>query len=272
MEIPIGWAVPQVITFILVVARLSGMFLIAPVFSSSMIQSRFKVMIMLVLAATLTPMVAPRSVEEVPTGALDLLLAVGMEALIGFSMGFAIAIVFSAVQVGASLIDTSMGLSMASIVDPLNNAQSAVMGSFYSMVATLCFLSVQGHHWMLAGFTRSFEMVGPGRVPDVEKMLANVFDSFTGLFTIAFQIAAPVLITLLLVDIVLGIVSRVVPQMNVFFVGAPLKIGVGLLAVIISLPTFAGFLERRVSDVMTGASVLVGQDERAGEVTAADGS
>ncbi|MCW2961062.1 MAG: flagellar biosynthetic protein FliR [Thermoleophilia bacterium] len=274
MEIPVDWAIPQIITFFLVVARLSGMFLIAPVFSSGMIPGRFKVMIMLVLAAMLTPIVAPKNAEEVPTELLDLVIAMGMESLIGFSMGFAVAIVFSAVQVGASLIDTSMGLSMASIVDPLNNAQSAVMGSFYSMVATLVFLAVNGHHWMLAGFVRSFDMVGAGQMPDVEKLMANVFASFTGLFTIAFQVAAPILVTLLLVDIVLGIVSRVVPQMNVFFVGAPLKIGVGLLAVIIALPSFAGFLENRVSDIMTGASVLAGQDDprTAGEVNAADGS
>jgi flagellar biosynthetic protein FliR len=87
----------------------------------------------------------------------------------------------------------------------------------------------------------------------------------------AFQIAAPVLITLLLVDVVLGIVARVVPQMNVFFVGIPLKIGVGLVAVIICLPAFTGFLERRVSDVVAGAGVLAAKVAPAEEVTTANG-
>ena len=270
MDIPLDIAVPQVIGFMLVVARLSGLFLIAPIFSSPMIPPRLKLMALLVLAATMTPIVMGDA-PAVPVDALDLLLAMGTESIIGFAIGFSVAIVFSAVQVGASLIDTSIGFSMANIIDPLNNAQASVLGSFYSLVATLAFLSVDGHHWMLAGFTRSFEMIPLGATPDVERMMANLFAVFGQLFAMAFQIAAPVLVSLLLVDVVLGIVARVVPQMNVFFVGIPLKIGVGLVAVIISLPTFVGFLEQRVSDVVAGAGVLAAKVEPAGEVTTASG-
>ena len=268
MDIPIEWAVPQIISFMLVIARLSGLFLIAPVFSSQMIPGRIKVMALFVLGATLTPVVTATT-PEIPTGVLPLLLAVGTESVIGLALGFSVAIVFTAVQVGASLIDTSIGFSMANIIDPLNNAQATVLGSFYSLVATLAFLSVNGHHWMLAGFKRSFDMVDVGQVPDFDAMLNNLFATFSGLFAMAFQIAAPVLITLLLVDVVLGIVSRVVPQMNVFFVGIPLKIGVGLVAVIICLPAFTSFLESRVSDIVSGAGVLSGQEAQRDEVRAA---
>ncbi|MCW2921923.1 MAG: flagellar biosynthetic protein FliR [Thermoleophilia bacterium] len=255
MEIPLDIAVPQVIGFMLVVARLSGLFLIAPVFSSPMIPPRIKLMVLLALAATMTPIVATAA-PTVPTGILPLIIAVGTESIIGLALGFSVAIVFSAVQVGASLIDTSIGFSMANIIDPLNNAQASVLGSFYSLVATLAFLAVDGHHWLLAGFKRSFDTIGLGQTPDIEQMMTNLFATFGSLFAMAFQIAAPVLVTLLLVDVVLGIIARVVPQMNVFFVGIPLKIGVGLVAVIICLPAFTGFLEQRVSDVVAGAGVL----------------
>lgn len=270
MEIPLDIAVPQVIGFMLVVARLSGLFLIAPVFSSPMIPPRIKLMALLALAATITPIVAPQSQVTVPDGILPLLLAIFTESIIGFALGFSVAIVFSAVQVGASLIDTSIGFSMANIIDPLNNAQGAVLGSFYSLVATLAFLAVNGHHWLLAGFKRSFDTVALGATPDIERMMTNLFSTFGSLFAMAFQIAAPVLVTLLLVDVVLGIIARVVPQMNVFFVGIPLKIGVGLVAIIICLPSFTGFLERRVSDVVAGAGVIAAKVDPAGEVTAAD--
>ena len=273
MEIPLDIAVPQVIGFMLVVARLSGLFLIAPVFSSPMIPPRFKLMILLGLAATMTPIVTATSDVPVPDGVLPLLTAIVTESIIGFAMGFSVAIVFSAVQIGASLIDTSIGFSMANIIDPLNNAQGAVLGSFYSLVATLSFLAVNGHHWMLAGFKRSFDTVALGAVPDIDQMMDNLMTTFGSLFAMAFQIAAPVLVTLLLVDVVLGIVSRVVPQMNVFFVGIPLKIGVGLVAVIICLPAFTGFLERRVSDVVAGAGVIAAKvnTDAAEGVTTANG-
>jgi flagellar biosynthetic protein FliR len=257
MDLPIGLAVPQVVAFILVVARLSGLFLLAPVFSSQMIPPRIKIMVLLGLAATLTPIVEGNA-ASLPTDGIPLLMAVITESLVGLALGFSVSLVFSAVQVGASLIDTSIGFSMASIIDPLNNTQAAVLGSFYSMVATLSFLAVNGHYWMLAGFTRSFDTIRLGEQPDVDVMLGNTFGVFGQLFAMAFQIAAPVLITLLLADVVLGIVARVVPQMNVFFVGIPLKIGVGLLVVIISLPAFSGFFERRLDDIVSGASVLTG--------------
>ncbi len=256
MEIPLDIAIPQVIGFMLVVARLSGLFLIAPVFSSRQIPTRIKIMVLAVIAAMLTPVVLDTS-EKLPTDVLGLLLAVGMESLIGLAIGFSVAIVFSAVQVGASFIDTSIGFSMANIIDPLNGSQASVLGSFYSLIATLAFLSIHGLDWLLAGFTRSFDVIALGGHADLQRLAHNLFAVFGQLFAMAFQIAAPVLVTLLLVDVVLGIVARVVPQMNVFFVGVPLKIGVGLLAVIITLPSFTGFLENRVSDVIKGASVLV---------------
>jgi len=269
MDIPLDFAVPQVIGFMLVIARLSGLFLIAPVFSSAMIPTRIKVMALFTLGATIAPIISTKS-PAVPTDILALGLLMGMEVLVGLAIGFAVSIVFSAVQVGASLIDTSIGFSMATLIDPTNNAQASVLGSFYSIVATLAFLAVNGHHWLLAGFTRSYDTIALGERPDMEQMLANLFVTFGQLFALAFQIAAPVLVTLLLVDVVLGIVARVVPQMNVFFVGIPLKIGVGLVAIIISLPTFTNFVGERVSDIVAGAGVLAGT-ESSGEVTSANG-
>jgi len=258
MTVDVGWAIPQLTAFMLVVARLSGLFLLAPVFSSGMIPLRIKLMALLALGFTITPLAVGSDVSAlaVPTEAFDLGVAMFKESLIGLAMGFAVSIIFTAVQVGASLIDASIGFAMANIIDPLNGSQNAIFGSFYTMVATLSFLAVNGHHWMLAGFTRSFDVVGVDEIPNFSQVYTNVFEIFSQLFLVAFQIAAPVLVTLLLVDVVLGIVARAVPQMNVFFVGLPLKIGVGLAAVVIALPSFVSFFEQRISDIVTGASVL----------------
>jgi flagellar biosynthetic protein FliR len=258
MNIPIDWAIPQILAFVLVVARLSGLFLLAPVFSSRQIPARVKIMALTVMAVTMTPLVAAGEYSRIPESGLDLVLLIGKETIIGLALGFAVAVVFSAVQVAASFIDTAMGFAMANVIDPTSGSQQAVFGSFYSIVATLSFLAVNGHHWMLLGFTKSFSLIGVSEYPTFDRMFDNVLGVFGQLFVMAFQIAAPVLITLLLADVVLGIVARVVPQMNVFFVGIPLKIGIGMIAVIVALPTFVRFFQGRVSDIITGASVLAG--------------
>lgn len=255
MNIPVDWATGEAVAFLLVVARLSGLFLLAPVFSSPMIPVQIKVLALLGLALAMTPIVAADP-TQVPTEAFAVMLALVKETIIGLALGFAVAIVFAAIQVAASMIDTSIGFAMANVIDPLSNSQASVFGSFYSMVATLAFLAVNGHHWMIEGFVRSFKLVSISQMPQFDKILQGTQDIFFQLFMMAFQIAAPVLVTLLLVDVVLGIVARVVPQMNVFFVGIPLKIGIGMLAIIIALPTFTGFFEQRLSDIVTGASVI----------------
>lgn len=257
MNIPIDWAIPQVLAFVLVVARLSGLFLLAPVFSSKQIPGRIKLMSLLVLALSMMPIVAQDVPSQIPSN-IDLAMLLVKETVIGLALGFSVSIVFTAVQVAASLIDTSLGFSMANVIDPSSGSQGALLGSFYSIVATLSFLAVNGHHWLLIGFTRSFTIISVNEFPRFDRMLDNATGIFAQLFAMAFQIAAPVLITLLLVDVVLGIVSRVVPQMNVFFVGIPLKIGVGFAAIIISLPMFVRFFESRVNDIITGVSVLAG--------------
>lgn len=257
MTIPVDWAIPQIIGFLLVAARMSGLFLLAPVFSSLMIPMRIKVMALLVLSLTVTPIVLGSGFTA-PDGAFEIMILIVKETLIGLGLGFAVSIVFSAIQTGASMLDTSIGFSLANVIDPLNNSQASIFGSFYTLVGTLAFLTVNGHYWLLAGFVRSFNVVSIEAFPDFGHMFANIDRVFVQLFAMGFEIAAPVLVTLLLCDVVLGIVARVVPQMNVFFVGIPLKIGVGLAAVVLAMPAFVGFMEHRVSDIMAGASVLTG--------------
>lgn len=243
-------------TFLLVVARLSGLFLLAPVFNSSMLPMQIKIITLLVLAAMMTPMVAHG--VQLPDSQIMLVVLIVKEALIGLVIGFAVALVFSAVQMGASFIDTSIGFSLASVFDPTTNSQSSVLGTFYTTMATLIYLAINGHHWLLLAFARSFEAMPITSMPNVMHMMNGIQSVVSNLLTMAFQIAAPVLVTLLLVDIVLGVLSRVVPQMNVFFVGIPLKIAVGLMAIIISLPVFDLFLQHRLSDVFNRITALSG--------------
>jgi len=172
MNLPVDWAIPQAVAFVLVVARMSGLFLLAPVFSSAMIPGKIKVMTLVVLSAALTPVIMTNA-ATLPTDGISIAFAVGTQALVGFALGFSVAIVFASIQIGASLIDTTMGFSLANIIDPLNSAQGAVFGSFYTMVATLSFLSINGHFWILSGFVQSFHILPLGHAPDFHRLLAG---------------------------------------------------------------------------------------------------
>lgn len=261
MEIMLNNMVPWSAAIMLVVGRLSGLFLLAPVFSSRMIPVRIKLMMLLTLAATITPIAVGTgqvNVNELPLDGVGLTLLMFKETLIGLGMGFSVSIVFTAVQFGASLIDTSIGFSLASVFDPMSGSQNAIFGGFYTMVATLCFLAINGHHLMLAGFTKSFQLVTIGEFPNMQRIATNMWEVVGSLFAMGFQLAAPIVVTLLVSDVVLGVVSRVVPQMNVFFVGIPVKIALGLSAIMISLPTFVGFFETRINDIVVGTGILTG--------------
>jgi flagellar biosynthetic protein FliR len=261
MDIALNNMVPWTLSVLLVVGRLSGLFLLAPIFSSRMIPVKIKMAALLTLSVTITPIALGTGnidMAAIPTDGFSFMLLMSKELLVGFGLGFAVSLIFTAVQFGASLIDTSIGFSLASVFDPVSGSQNAIFGGFYTMVATLCFLSINGHHFMLAGFVRSFELVPLTGTPNFQRMANNIWEVVGSVFAMGFQLAAPVVITLLVVDVVLGVISRVVPQMNVFFVGIPVKIAVGLVAVMVSLPTFVGFFETRINDIVNGAGVLAG--------------
>src|SRR5688572_19497055 len=120
---------PHGIGFMLVIARLSGLFLLAPVFSSKQIPGRIKVMALLVLAATMTPIIGPDT-KNLPLEGVDLVVMLGKETLIGFALGFAVSVVFNAVQAAAMLLDTSIGFSIAQVLDPTSGTQVSILGSF----------------------------------------------------------------------------------------------------------------------------------------------
>ncbi len=129
MEIDLTGVVPWAVSFLLVVGRLSGLFLLAPVFSSRMIPVRVKAMALMTVSAMLTPIVAHGAVIPVDS-ALPLLVLMVKEVTIGLALGFSVSVIFAAIQTGASMIDTSVGFSLANLFDPATSSQGSVFGSF----------------------------------------------------------------------------------------------------------------------------------------------
>ncbi len=241
--------------FLFVFLRVMGILTIAPIFGHRSVISQVKVGLALMIAVALFPIVPP-TLQPHPH-LLLLVIALVKELLMGMLLGFVALLVFIGVQFAGEMVGLDIGFGVANLIDPLSSAQVSLVGEFQSLLAMVIFLLVNGHHTLLRGVAASFDLVPLGgvRMPD---LLGQNLIAMTGrVFVIAIQLAAPVSATLFLTTLALGIVARTVPQMNVFVVGFPLKIIVGVAMLMFTIPMFYaavvalfGGLERDLSTVL----------------------
>jgi len=231
--------------FILVLARVTPLFIIAPLFSSTMIPPRARGIIAVGIAIGLTPIAMHG--QHIPTDPLALAGLTIEGLLVGFGFAFSLSILMAAIESAGAFIDVISGFSYGALINPMNGQQSAVIQRFYSLVGTLVFLVIGGDAWTIRGLNRTFELVPLTSGPRISSLVAGTVHVFTTVFASALEIAAPVLIALLITDVAFGIVSRVVPQMNVFAVGFPTKIAVAMVVVGATLPFFANWIDNQLS-------------------------
>jgi flagellar biosynthesis protein FliR len=230
----------HVAAFVLVLARLSPLFVLAPLFSSKLVSARVRGIVAVGLAIGISPVVSKG--VTLPLGTYDLLWLVLKEMLVGATFAFAVGALFAALSSAGSLLDTSIGFSYGSLVDPLTGNQSSVLAQAYALVGTLVFIAIGGDGWVVQGVARTYDLVGLEQAPDLGRLISSVDSVFGAIFTSALEVAGPVMLALILTDAAFGVVSRVVPQLNVFAVGFPAKVVVGLLLVAATLPFVANWI------------------------------
>jgi len=230
----------HVAAFVLVLARISPLFVLAPLFSSKLVTARVRGIVAVGLAIGIAP-VASKGVT-LPLGVYDLFWLVLKEMLVGATFAFAIGALFAALSTAGSFLDTSIGFSYGSLVDPLTGSQSSVLAQAYGLVGTLVFIAIGGDAWVVQGLARTYDLVGLEQAPDLGRLISSADSVFGAIFTSAIEVAGPVMLALILTDAAFGVVSRVVPQLNVFAVGFPAKVVVGLLLVTATLPFVAGWI------------------------------
>lgn len=226
---------------LLVFVRLLSFFIVIPLFSYRTIPMPFRIGFSFFLALILF--------QTIDTSILTLdhtyIFLVVKEALVGLLIGLIAFIIVSALQVAGGFVDFQMGFAIANVVDPQTGAQSPLTGQYFYMIALLFLLAVDGHHLIIDGIFTSYEFVPiDAYLPLHEESIAEfIIQTFNYMFIIAFQMAIPIVGTLFLVDIALGIIARTVPQLNVFVVGLPLKIFVSFMAILIFLALFMTAVE-----------------------------
>jgi flagellar biosynthetic protein FliR len=237
--------------FFLVLARISPLFVLAPLFSSRLIPGRVRGLVAVALALGMTPIAIGDT--QIPLEAVTYIGLLLKELLVGLAFAFALGALFAAIAVAGSFVDTVIGFSFGALVDPVNGTQSTVLARLYTMLGVLIFIAIGGEAWVLGGFAETYDIVGPLEMPSINAMVAGADEAFVGIFFAAVQIAGPIMLALVLTDAAFGLVSRVVPQLNVFAVGFPAKLIVGLVLLGVTLPFVGEWLANEVQTSVSEA-------------------
>ena len=220
----------------LVFVRVGAMIFTAPLLSGRTVPSILKVGLALLLTFLLVP-INQAQFAEVPFEWLPLSLLVMKELGVGIIVGFVANMVFSAMQMAGQFIGLQIGFSLANVLDPVFQQSVSILDQLYTMLAGLIFLAIDGHHMLILAIQQTLDLVPIGALNISGAMDEQLIRLTAGVFLASVRIALPVMAALLLADIALGLMSRTLPQMNVFIVGMPVKLFVGFLVVLFTLPS-----------------------------------
>jgi len=235
--------VPSLAAYLLILTRVTAFFVTLPLFSYRAIPTTQRIIFGALLAWS---MVYSVDMPELEINGAYLLLVV-KEAMTGLFIGIIAFIVMAAIQIAGGFIDFQMGFAIANVIDPQTGAQSPLMGQFFNSLAILLLLGLNGHHMLLDGIYYSYQFIPADQLWPAfgsEGMADFVIRTFATSFAIAFQMSIPIVATLFLVDLALGITARAVPQLNIFVVGFPIKIGVSFIVLFIMMGVMVQMMKK----------------------------
>ncbi len=235
--------------FAIVLARMAAMFSAIPLFGGERAPRTVRVGIVLVMTLVCYPVLKAR-MPQLPADTLSLVILIIRETLRGISLGLLSRIIFSAVEFCGQLVGMQMGFSMSSLFDP-SMGQVPLLATFQVLLAMLLFMTLEIHHVFIRAIVESYQIMPPGTWHMSGGLLRFIIMLTTGMFVLAVKLAAPVMVALLAVSVVLGIMARSFPQMNIFLLSMPLNIGVGLLVLGLSLLVFLHTLQMSFGDIDT---------------------
>tara|TARA_Y100000815_G_scaffold204592_1_gene188386 strand:- start:153 stop:929 length:777 start_codon:yes stop_codon:yes gene_type:complete len=246
---------PQLWALLFVMVRVGAAFLAAPVFSAVSVPLPARIALtgaIGVLTMHAAPVVPPEQIFSITT-----MLMVAAEALIGLAIGFVLQIAFSAPLVASEVMGISMGLGFAQAVDPQSQTSTPALGQFLSVLLTLLFLSVDGHLVLVDLVVRSYELMPPGEAWLNPQRLLNIalFGGYA--FLAGLLLALPVGFLLLCVNVIVGMLSRSAPALNLFAVGLPASLAMGVIAILIALPAMGDYLQVIIHEALEASQTLV---------------
>jgi flagellar biosynthesis protein FliR len=240
----------------LVLSRVTGMFLTAPLLNSSAIPLRIKVYLSFGISLVLLPNML--ALRPVITGWADLLTGVGAEIALGAIFGFVLNLMFVGLQLGAHLVAQQAGIAMAEVFNPGFDSDIDVLSNIYYWVAAMGFFAAGGHRLLIRGVLDTFAVLPPMGFSWPDAIISLVMRAFSLVFELAIRVAWPVLLALLLSELAMGFISRVLPQFNVLVVGFPLRILVGLMVVWVTMTAAVDLSMQAGDSLLESLRVAVG--------------
>ena len=235
---------------------MTGVIFFNPIFGRSSVPALVKIGLSLGIALNVTYGLVDFYVADYTT--IDLLLSLVREFAVGFAMGFIMQLFLSIFHIGGELMDLQLGFSMAQMYDPTTNSQVSVTGNILTIMYVLLFFITNSHLTLLAIAAKSYSVIPIGLGGVSSKIGVYVIELFGYILVYALQLALPIIVTEILVEVAVGILMRVVPNINVFVVNMQLKVMVGLIVLLTIIPVLVRFLGKlnmimldRIGDVLT---------------------
>jgi flagellar biosynthetic protein FliR len=245
-----------VASFIWPLTRVLGLLAVAPPFGSTSVPMLVKLLLGVLISAVIAPGVPlPPALDP---ASLTGLLILAEQLVIGLAMGFSVRLVFAAVEMAGELISSTMGLGFAVFFDPLSQGRSSAISQMLSLLATLIFLSINGHLILIAVMADSFNTLPITAAPITAEGFHYLALSSGRIFSMGLQLSLPVVVALLMTNIALGVLTRAAPQLNLFGIGFPITMVVGFVLIGISLPYMLTPLQHYLADTVTLVRTLGG--------------
>lgn len=234
--------------FLFVFARVGAILFFAPIFGSTGVPVKLRIGLALVVSFLVVPLV---SISEIPKlkGVLSLAVYMLSELTVGIVISYAIRLVFIAVQIAGTIVDFQMGFGVVNVIDPQTESQVSITAQYMNVLAILLFLVFDGHHVVIQSIVESFSMINPHKFHFSGMTMQILMSLIVSAFVTAVKFSAPIMAALFFISVALGLVARTVPQMNVFIVGFPLQIGIGLMMLWFSLSNFSVLFKKQIFDL-----------------------
>jgi flagellar biosynthetic protein FliR len=234
--------------FLFVLLRVGALIMFFPILGSPQVPGRIKIGLILFVSIAVFPVVRATPMHD-PKSLFELVVNLFSEITIGLAVAYSARLMFTAVQIAGTVVDFQMGFGVVNVIDPQTETQVSVTAQFQNILAILFFLALDAHHIIIGAIVESFFLINPFQInfstftPEIILLL------FKATFVTAVKIAAPIMAILFFISVGLGLVARTVPQMNVFIVGFPLQIGVGLLMVGLSISFFSIVVQGQIEQL-----------------------